>query len=149
MYKGRRDPEIRIAVAQSYCQRYNSKTSGQWVEVFVPPELISEYNNQWGSIMVKPDQVCNIGDGYNIIRVNDGAAINCSVKDDQHIVISSETMTPDVIIGRWLKFYRYDLFRRCGISLDMLDNPSMEIYQDFARTGQHMQFYMNRMPLVI
>lgn len=149
MYKGRRDPEIRIVVPHTFCQRYNSKTSGQWIEIFTPPETTGEYNNQWGSLMVKPDQVCNIGDGLNIIRINDGAAIQNSVKDDAHVVISTETLTPDIIIGRWLKFYRYDLFKRCGIDPVRLDNPSVDIYADWQRSGQTMQFYMNRLPLIL
>lgn len=149
MYKGRRDPEIRIVVPHNQCARYNSKTSGQWIEVFIPPENIADYGTTWGSIMVKPEQVCNIGDGLNIIRINDGAQINNSIKDDNHVVISTEILTPDVIIGRWLKFYRFDLFNRCGIAQNLLDNPSIQVYNDMVRTGQHMQFYMNRLPLIL
>lgn len=157
MYKGNRDPEIRIVIPYKYCRRYQSKSSGTWIEIFTPPETIAEYGSQyatqfetkWGSIMVRPEQVCNIGDGLNIIRLNDGAQINNSVKDPNRVVISTEIITPDIITGRWLKFYRYDLFRRCGIDPTLLDNPSKDIYDDMIRSGQTMQFYMNRLPLIL
>lgn len=149
MYKGRRDPEIRIVVPHSQCKRYQSKTSGIWIEIFTPPESVDNYALPWGSIMVRPEQVCDIGDGFNIIRINDGAKINNSVKDANHAVTSTEVITPDIITGRWLKFYRYDMFSRCGVQKDILDIPSIRLYNDMLSIGQHMQFYMNRMPLML
>lgn len=149
MYTGRRDPEIRIAVPHNQCSRYNSRTSGQWIEIFVPPENITEYAAKWGSIMVKPEQVCNIGGGLNIIRINDGAQINNSVKDDNHAVISTEVITPDIITGRWLKYYRYCRFVNAGLAEDQLNIPSSTLYQDMTLRGMAMPFYMNRLPFVL
>lgn len=148
-YQGRRDPEIRIVVPHNQCKRYQSKTSGVWVEIFTPPENVDDYATTWGSIMVRPEQVCNIGDGLNIIRINDGAKVNNSVKDANHAVISTEVITPDIITARWLKFYRYDLFNRCGVSKDVLDIPSIRLYNDMLSIGQNMTFYMNRLPLML
>lgn len=153
MYQGRRDPEIRIVVPAANCQRYQSKASGIWIEVFTPHESIDAYTTRWGSIMIRPEQVCNIGDGYNVIRINDGAKINNSVKDDQHIVQSTEVLTPDVITGRWLKYYRYIRFQRTPIDKnilhDMLDIPSENLYHDMMCLGQTMPFYMNRLPFTL
>lgn len=150
MYQGRRDPEIRIVVPSEFCNRYQSKASGIWIEIFTPPESIDAYKSRWGSIMVRPEQVCNIGRGMNVIRINDGAKINNSVKDDQHVVQSTEILTPDVITGRWLKFYRHQRFERIPMQDDVLheilDIPSEKLYNDMLSLGQNMQFYMNRMP---
>ena len=47
MYRGKRDPEIRIVVMQKHCAEYKSKQNLKFIEIFIPPEDIHDYNSQW------------------------------------------------------------------------------------------------------
>lgn len=155
MYIGRRDPEVQIVVPQHLCNTYIAKDGREFVEVFIPPESIYDYqlphHHSWGSIMVEPKQVDFLRKGsiYNIIRVNDGARIVCSVKDVNHTVLNSEILLPEDIAGRLLKYYRFIQFLDEFVendSVDELDTDSFEVYMDMHRLGQSMDFYMNRLP---
>lgn len=149
MYTGRRDPEIRIIVEKEHCGSYTDQSSKRWVEVFVPTESIADYTSQWGSLMIDPKQVDSLGKDspYNVIRVNDGAQITVSTKDQNHKVTYSETLTPDQIIGRLLKYYRAKTYANdAEFPVTGDDVTSYEMYQDMTRIGQTMTFYMNRLP---
>lgn len=151
MYSGRRDPEVRIVVPKAKCSKYLSKTHMKWIEIAVPPESIADYSSEWGTIMVQPEQVTTLDKESkdNIIRVNDGAAIQYSVKDANHVVIASENLTPVEIIGRYLKYYRYETFKNEDDVIDAIDTPSIDNYNDMAALGQNMLYYMNRLPKFI
>lgn len=152
MFKGRRDPEVGFIVEQSRCTPYTSKNGGSWIEVSVPPEDTSEYNNKWETIMVEKKQIDNL-DEYgelNYVRVNDGADIVCSLKDDKHAVISGETLKPVQIIGRFLKYYRWAEYNVQHPELiEELNRSSLELYNDMVTLGQDMFSYMNRLPKVL
>lgn len=155
MYIGRRDPEVQIIVPQNVCDTYTAKDGRSFIEIFVPPENIFEYNmnsyTSWGSMMVMPHQVDALRKGtpYNSVRVNDGAQIVCSVKDVHHNVIGSETLLPEDIIGRYLKYYRFLLYVDTCFTNDCVDDlntKSFDLYLDMLHLGQTMEFYMNRLP---
>lgn len=154
MYVGKRDPEIHIIIPQNLCNSYQAQNGRIFVEAFIPPENIFEYqmtNNHWNSIMVLPTQVdiFRRGTPYNVIRVNDGARIVCSKKDINRRVISSEVLLPEEIIGRLLKYYRFlqfvDAFTEDNCVEDLNTN-SFDIYMDMLHMGQNMETYMNRLP---
>ncbi len=152
MYKGRRDPEIRIVVEQKHCDKYKDKAGILWTEIFIPPESVTDYDSQWGSMMVDRHQVDNLGstNPYNVVRVNDDADITVSIKDTNHNVISYETLKPREIIGRLLKYYRYKTYHSdeyFPVTGD--DIESFELYKDMHRLGQEMMYYVNRLPKVI
>ena len=153
MYHGRRDPEIPIYALAAVCNRYTAQDGHLWIEAAVPPETVAEYNNKWGSIMVETNQVRRADSEVNLIFVNDGAAIVVSVKDDKHRTISSETLTPTEMIGRWLKWVRYPRFCNLpGSRQDLLDNldcPSIELYHDFSDSHMDILSYTNRLPFYL
>lgn len=145
MYKGKRDPEIRIVVMQKHCAEYKSKQNLKFIEIFIPPEDIHDYDSQWGSIMVKPEQVFYIPNtNANLVNVNNGADIVCSVKDDTHKVISSETLQPTEIIGRILKYHskRAADYKH---SPNFLDVPSKVYYDNFEDSRMYMYDYIMNM----
>lgn len=154
MFNGRRDPEVRIIVEKLYCTAYRAKTGGQWVEIFIPPENIDDYDTtQWGSIMIEPKQIDNLGkeSPYNLFRVNDGAKIVNSVKDKHRNVVSDEILLPIQIIGRILKYERFKRFSTYAPfnTHDNMDIPSIALAYDMTNMGQSMLNYMNRMPIEI
>lgn len=144
MYRGKRDPEIRIVVMQKHCTEYKSKQNLKFIEIFIPPENIKDYDTQWGSIMVKPEQVFFIPNtNANLVNVNNGADIICSVKDDKHRVVSSETLPPDAIMGRILKYhskkaadYKHQPFT---------DAPSKAFYDAYEPTRIYMYDYLMKL----
>ena len=156
MYIGRRDPEIQIIVPQNLCEVYQAQDGRTFIEIFIPPENIFEYqlrdaHHPWGSIMVQPTQVDMLrkGSPYNSIRVNDGARIICSVKDINRKVVSSEVLLPEDITGRLLKYYRFMQFVDEFVENDCvedLNTNSFDIYMDMLHMGQTMEVYMNRLP---
>ena len=152
MYKGRRDPEIRIVVEQDHCSKYTDASGNTWIEVFIPPESVNDYNNQWGSMMVDKKQVDNLGTNspYNVIRVNDDADITVSTKDQNHSVVDWEILKPKEIIGRLLKYCRFKTYyydQYFPVNTD--DIESYKMYEDMHSTGQEMMYYMNRLPKVM
>lgn len=152
MFRGRRDPEIGIVVEQKRCGTYTSKNGGSWIEVEVPPEDTAEYDSKWETIMVDKKQVDNLDEygALNYIRVNDGADIVCSLKDEKHKVIDGETLKPVQIIGRLLKYYRWAEYHERHTELaEELDRPSLDLYNDMVTLGQDMLGYMNRLPKVL
>ena len=135
-YKGRRDPEVGIVIRQALCDIYRGKDSTKWIEIFIPRSDGAPY--QWGTIMVKPEQVDFIDDVYNLVRVNDRAEIVNSTKEkDTRVILDSEKMTPDVIIGHVL---RMELGK---------NEPAMNIYKDFINSGLTMYNYIKRNTPVI
>lgn len=155
MYIGRRDPGLQIMVPQNLCDVYQAQDGRTFIEVFIPPENIFDYqlrdSKPWGSIMVLPHQVDILrkGSPYNVIRVNDGARIICSVKDEYRRVVSSETLLPEDITGRLLKYYRFMQFADEFIEndcVDELNTNSFDIYMDMVHMGQTMEVYINRLP---
>lgn len=152
MFKGRRDPEIGIVVQQGRCGNYTSKNGGSWIEVDVPPENVADYDSKWETIMVDKKQVDNLNEygALNYVRVNDGADIVCSLKDEKHVVVDGETLKPVQIIGRWLKYYRWCDYHESHPELaEELDRPSLDLYNDMVTLGQDMLGYMNRLPKVL
>lgn len=156
MFIGRRDPEIQIIVPQNLCEIYQAHDGRTFVEIFIPPENIFDYQMRnagkpWGSIMVLPTQVDILrkGSPYNVIRVNDGARIICSAKDINRRPITSEVLLPEDITGRLLKYYRFmqfcDEFAEDD-NLEALNTESFDIYMDMIHMGQTMEVYMNRLP---
>lgn len=132
MYKGKRDPEVGIVVRQSLCNVYRGKDSIKWVEVFIPRSDKAQY--EWGTIMVKPEQVDFIDDTYNLVRVNDGAEIVNSTKEkDTHNILDCEKMTPAVIIGHVLRQ-----------ELNLRGRDAADIYRDYIDTGLTMYNYIRR-----
>lgn len=160
-YKGRRDPEVAMLVPRGACSIYNSKGRGQMIEVSVPGELVSSYDprtTKWGTIMVEPKQVRSIDDETNVVFVNDGAAISCTVKDDKHNEIpnTEEILTPAHIIGRWLKWYRYNRFVPFGSAgslatfvMQNLDCDSILLYDDYKTSHMRIEEYANRLPFIL
>lgn len=152
MYTGRRDPEIRIIVEKEHCTTYTDSSSKRWIEIFIPPEKITDYTTQWGSLMIDPKQVDTPekGSPYNVIRVNDGAQITVSTKDSKHNVIANETLTPDQIIGRMLKYYRAKTYANdLTYPVTKDDIESHALYQDMNQIGQNMLYYINRLPKLL
>lgn len=152
MYKGRRDPEIRIVVEQEHCSKYRDSCGVMWVEIFIPPESVKDYDSQWGSLMIDRRQVDNLGkdNPYNVIRVNDDADITVSIKDANHSVLSYETLKPKEIIGRLLKYHRYKAYhddKYFPVTDD--DVESFAMYEDMHAHGQEMMYYMNRLPKLL
>lgn len=149
MYIGRRDPEIRIIVPQTMCNEYISKSSGElYIEIATPPESVDEYQYKWGTLMVRPEQVYSIGNGFNCFLVNDQAQIQNSVKNENKQIISYELITPNQIIGRWLKYYRWVHYRAIKF-IDFNQVNSETLFYDMKKMGQTMEVYMNRLPLQI
>ena len=149
MFKGRRDPEVRIIVEQNKCNSYTSKTGGSWIEVSIPPEDTAEYGTKWATIMVDKKQIDNLNTygALNCIRVNDDADIVCSLKNEKRVVIASETLKPVQIIGRFLKYYRWAEYEARHPELaEELNRPSLDLYNDMVTLGQDMLAYMNRLP---
>ena len=149
--RGRRDPEIRIAIPENSCVNYKSSTGVKWVEIFIPPEDIADYDKLWGSMMVEPAQVDNTGRTciYNIVRVNDNADIINSTKDpnQNRKLIATETLKPHEIIGRYLKYLRFIRFSAdSSILSDDLNIASIALYKDMQAVGQDMLYYINRLP---
>lgn len=154
MYYGKRDPEVRLLVATSLCTPYYSKNGEEFTECFVPPEHIAEYETQyWGSLMANPHNVRLVNPQFNLVLVNDGAEIQVSVKDSRHVPIQMENLTPDKIIGRYLKYERYIRFRPfINVFDDLkqdLDRPSYQHYLDYKHTNLRIDEYINRMPMYL
>lgn len=151
MYKGKRDPEILVLIPPESCGKFIDKRNKQWIEVAIPPEDPSEYTDQWGTIMVDPGQVNYIKSiNKNIIGLNDGATILVSIKDPQHVPLSSEYLTPIGIIARWLKYYRYTLYQNMQNDPYVnIDIPSEDIYKDYFYSGLRMEIYLNKLPIHI
>ena len=152
MFKGRRDPEIGIIVTQDSCASYTAKSGGSFIEIPIPPENTADYAADWGTIMVDKKQIDNLDEfgAYNYVRVNNWADIVVSVKDKNRAVLSSETLKPIQIIGRLLKYYRWQEFNVTHPELaEELDVPSLDVYNDMVTTGQDMWSYMNRLPKVL
>lgn len=165
-YHGSRDPELGILIPANACNFYQSKTAGDLIECFIPPERITDYSRtQWGSIMVRPDQVRNmdvrsdyqraIGYACNMVYVNDGAEIKVTTKDDRHVTLTAETLYPAQLAARWFKFLRFERYRNYqshyfNYNLNvLLDCPSDRIARDFTLSGLTPLEYLNRLPLVI
>lgn len=137
MYSGKRDPEVRIVVSKEHCDLYIAKTGTEWIEVFIPPESTDNYNDKWGSTMVKPEQVFFVPNQHlNIVQVNDFASIDVSVKDDSHHVITREMLNPSEIIGRYLKFWAYR--NACDKQIPYQEQPSIEYYHYMMSKGWTM-----------
>lgn len=147
MYVGNRDPEIRIAILQEHCYEYQSRNGDLYIEIKIPPENYAEYASDWGSIMVKPSQVYYIPNTQcNLILLNNGAAIINSVKNDSHTqVLRSETLTPNQIIGRELKYHDHNaqMFKHRHIYKPEI--PSGQHFQDFINTRMYMYDYISNM----
>ena len=154
-YKGRRDPELGMLIPRSACFIYNSKAQGQMIEVMVPPEDASGYDQtvtRWGTIMVEPKQVRALNDEMNIVFINDGAQVTNSVKDDKRNVLSSETLFPTQIIGRWLKWMRYVRFYNPNLKPEILlklNCDSAALYVDYAASHMRIEAYANRIPFIL
>lgn len=145
MYTGLRDPEIRIVVPKTHCYEYIARNKDTYVEVFIPPEKYTDYDKPWGSIMLKPTQVYFVpNSNCNMLMVNDFAQIINSVKDPKRHVISSETLTPDKIIGRELKFWHLERNRIKGYTINPNDDgkPSYDYYKKFDKSGLQMYRYL-------
>lgn len=151
MYKGRRDPEVQILVSPQACNIYKDKSGKRWIEVAVPHESITDYNQKFGTLMVDPSQVDVINNTIpmNVIRVNDDANILVSVKDDKHQLVSCEYLTPIGIIARWLKFYRYEIYSKIPNNPIDLNTPSVNLYKDYYYSGLRLEAYINRLPYVV
>ena len=133
-YVPKRDIFVEIIVPQACCRPYQSSGGADWVEVFVPPENAGSYGGRWGSIMVKPEQTAFIPDTqYNVIYVNEGAKIINSVKDDARRVLSEETLLPQQIIGRYLKWY--EIQKYTSLNTWYTEYPS-HIYQTFWKRSR-------------
>lgn len=142
MYKGRRDPEVRLVVRMLACSKYTDKGGRDWVEIVIPPESWAEYKNPWGSIMVKPEQVCWLDAELNTVDLNDDAAIVCSVKlPDSHVVASQETLTPFELAGRIIKHEHAIRFHP-----PLNEYPSIAFAKDWKASGLTMDAYLNRIP---
>ena len=103
MYRGKRDPYVDIIVSQKFCETYIGQDGREWVEIYVPRSQGAPY--EWGTIMVRPEQVFAVDDEYNLVQVNNFAQIVNSTKEtNTHAVLDSETMTPYMIIGALLKY---------------------------------------------
>lgn len=155
MFKGRRDPEVRLVVPQDKCNNYTSKNGGSWIEISIPPETVDEYSSVWGSIMVDKKQIDNLCreygyDNMNSVRLNDDADIVVSTKDANHVVIESETLKTMQLVARWLKYYRWNEFgERYPELKEDLDRPSIDMLNDMLSSGQTMLGYINRLPKVL
>ena len=165
-YQGSRDPELGILIPINACNLYQSKTAGELIECFIPPEHVADYSTiQWPSIMVRPEQVRNmevrsdyqhaIGYACNMVYVNDGAEIKVTTKDDRHVALKTEILYPAQLAARWFKYLRYERYRHYRshyFDYDLnvlLDCPSDRIAQDFTRSGLTALEYLNRLPLVV
>lgn len=147
MYIGTRDPEIRVAVLQEHCYEYYSRNGDLYIEIKIPPEHHSEYASEWGSITVKPTQVYFIPNtNCNLVILNDGAAIINSVKNDDHTqVLQSETLTPNQIIGRELKYHNFRATLHKYQSQPASEIPSEQHFRNFSQTRMYMYDYIYNM----
>lgn len=150
MYTGIRDPEVPIIVPMRHCHEYLSRTGETYVEIFIPPERYSEYNNAWGSIMLKPTQVFFVpNSSCNQIMVNDEARIVNSVKDQNRKILSQETLTPKQIIGRELKFWTKSAMENKGFTPvpepSLNEKHSESYYQNFEKSGLQLYRYIENM----
>lgn len=142
-----RDPEIRIAILQEHCDEYYSRNGDLYIEIKIPPEYYSEYASEWGSIMVKPTQVYYIPNtNCNLVILNDGAAIINSVKNEEHThVLRSETLTPNQIIGRELKYHNFRATLYKYKTPPTSEIPSEQYFKNFAETRMYMYDYLYNM----
>ena len=142
MYKGYRDPELRVIVPANKCWSYTDRNGKEWVEIFVPPEKFDDYKQNWGSIMVSPTQVYSMDDAWNVVELNDGTQIINSCKNRKRDTIWKEMLSPQQITGRFLKFYYFCRFR----GKYPREPESNALYNDMISVGQMMDVYMNRLP---
>lgn len=150
MYTGQRDPEIPIVVPMAHCHEYESRTGETYIEVFIPPEHYNDYNNAWGSIMLKPTQVFFIpNSSCNQLMVNDEANIVNSVKDPNRKILDSETLTPKQIIGRTLKFWMKSSCEMSGFApkpeFTKNEKPSIHYYNEYEKSGMNLYRYICNM----
>lgn len=155
-YHGVRDPEVAVIMPYTACKRYNAKVGKQLIECMVPPESAADYGTtKWGTIMVEPSQVRAVDTEQNIVFLNNGANITNSVKDDtpQRNIISTETLLPSEIIGRWLKWFRYTRFANMPNLkpevLQNLDCSSIFLYEDYKHSNMSIENYANRVPFIL
>lgn len=153
MYHGKRDPEVPVCVMAAMCGRYTGTDGRTWIEVAVPPEKAAGYSGMWPTIMVKAEQVRRIDDELNFIFLNDNTAIIVSTKDDSRTVVATETLNPNQIIGRWLKWFRYARYSCLpNIRPDILANldcDSTAVYEDFRQSRMELIEYTNRLPFCL
>lgn len=147
MYSGSRDPEIRIAVLQEHCYEYYAQNSNLFIEIYIPPENHKDYNQKWGSIMVKPTQVYYIPNtNCNLFVLNDGATIVNSVKNNTHTqVINMEILTPNQIIGRELKYHDYIAQNYKYKQIYKPEVHSNQHFQEYIQTRTYMYDYILNM----
>lgn len=165
-YRGTRDPETGLLIPVNACIQYTSKNAGNLIECFIPPEHIKDYQTkQWGSIMVKPEQVRHlqvsseyirtIAGDCNMVYVNDGAEIKVTTKDDRHVTLTTEVLYPTQIMARWFKFFRFERYQKFTsfyfeYKLEQeLDCPSDLLAKDYAASGLTAPEYLNRLPLIV
>lgn len=137
-YYPTRDDYEELIIPANFCNLYQSRSYAEFVEIMIPPESHLHYQNKWGTIMVKPTQVCFIPNtGFYRIYINRGAAVVCSVKDDNYNVLTSEELTPEEMIGRFLCYFKHTRQIPCLSS-------SMDEYTEWKRTGFRLEYALQQ-----
>lgn len=146
MYKGERDPMLGIVVRQSQCFEYIAADRSRWVEIFVPPDRVSEYSVKecYPSIMVPPNQVFYVDDGYNEFFINSGAMITgiCRSIDEygNRQNLNRVEMVSEEILCRILQFELV----QSGFHSPVIDVSSDVIWHDYHTSGMKMLPYIRR-----
>lgn len=144
-YRGRRDPPIELWVPQTACKPYINRKSEEMIEIQIPPEQTTQYETEeWGSIMVKTKQLCFVpNQPYNILYINACTKITNSVKNDRHKPLYTEYLTPEILIGRWLKWYAY---LGCKQKNKPLPTYASSIYYQFwKKSGLRQDVYIRKL----
>lgn len=143
MFKGKREIEAHILVDQKASYKFDDKHGKRWIEIKVPPEDPSCYHTKtgrphnWPSFMVNPTQVYFVPNTeYNIVALNKNSLISISNKNQNHVPVTTEYLTPKQIIGRWIKYYIYTM------SDPTVSDNSEEIYNQYKASGQTILAYV-------
>lgn len=148
MYRGRRDPMVAIAVPQSWCDTFVSKTDNRtWVEIHIPPAtaLPGQNPEKWPALALPPEQVFYQDDVWNEFHINAGAVIMLAYKDKSPTgsvtVLDTEEASTEDIRARVLNlFLKYDpawAARQSATSANALTLKQLD--SCFMRSGRTMR----------
>ena len=144
MYRGARDSMLGVVVNQAYCQLFTDSSGKDWVEVFVPPHRMLDYNKSWSSIVVPPVQVNFIDDVYNEVFVNSGALLTGLYKaydaNGKRVPCGQEQFTSEQMLARFLQLEAVTQNRIRSKKDSIVD----EIYKNYVASGLKMIEFIRR-----
>lgn len=140
-FQPKRDVPFFITVPSEFCYNFEDSSKMKWCEIFIPPRQISMLKKPYPSIVVEPEHVFYIShEDYYVFWINAGATLHLYYKQyvsagsSKRQIISSESDSPEGILGRILQYEAY----RNGRIISGVDDITSVIYDDYVHSGMTM-----------